>query len=432
MALMERLVYAVTGVLLLIGAVKVAITPALEQAAVVLGGPLVVVAGALLMAWAAMTGFAVTGPVWASRVEMVWLELSALLRRRTGRAVGTIAVTAATCGVLAAAASSGSGPGMNVVLTVVVVSVSGAAAVTGQHLDRSGLVRTLAVGCGAVGTGIVCSAAGVIPLVVLIAGFGYAAALRTPRALDLRRRLRWHPAPPRWELQRAGDVVDSATTSALMMETAALQLLRDRQLPPNRRPGPRRAGWILLVRAVTSARVAVLLPMIAVPAGIAAVSNPALAVGAVQVATIVFTVRVARNLETWLDSPALRRGHAHRDTHLGMLLAGTTAGLSLVYAAAATAIASLPLAWAATAALLGLLTLLRRLSGRRMGARGGGVLVATPMGGVPVDLTLRVLAGPDVAILAPLLTHQFGAAASLLGATVLTIAYLLVITLRGH
>lgn len=433
MALIERLVYAVAGVLLLIGAGNAIIAPALEQAAAVLAGPLVVAAGGLLMAWAALTGFAVTGPVWASRVELAWSESGGLVRRRTRWAVGTIAVTAATCGVLAAAVavSSGSGPGMSVVLTVAVVSVSGAVAVTGQHLDRSGLLRAVGVGCGAVAAGIVCSAAGPVPVVVLAAGYGYAAALQAPRAFDLRRGLRWHPAPPRWELRRAGDVVDGATASALMMDGAALELLRDRRLPPNRRPGPRRAGWILLVRTITSARVAVLLPLIAVPAGIAAVSSHAVAVGALQVATIIFTVRIARNLETWLDSPALRRGHAHRGNHLVVLLAGAPAGLSFTYAAAAAALASLPLTWAATAALLGLLTLLRRLSGRRMGPRVGA-LVATPMGGVPVDLTRRVLAGPDVAIVAPLVTHQLGTAASLFGATVLTIAYLLVVTSRGH
>jgi hypothetical protein len=80
---------------------------------------------------------------------------------------------------------------------------------------------------------------------------------------------------------------------------------------------------------------------------------------------------------------------------------------------------------------LSVLVVLRRLSGRRLGGRVGA-LVSTAAGAVPIDLTARVAAGPDVLVLGPLLAYALGAPAGALVVTVAVVAYLVLVTGRGR
>ena len=216
-----------------------------------------------------------------------------------------------------------------------------------------------------------------------------------------------------------------------MLDGAARELLRDTRLPPGRRRLRASGALLLTVRTMTSSRVAALLPVLALPAGVGVVWGAGVAAAALQVVTMVFAIRCARPVETWLDSAALRRTFALPGRSVPTMLVGSAAALVVAYAACGALIAGVPLLWVPVAVGLSVLVVLRRLSGRRLGGRVGA-LVSTAMGGVPMDLTARVTAGSDVLVLGPLLTYALGAPAAALMVTAGVAAYASLLTRRGR
>jgi hypothetical protein len=225
--------------------------------------------------------------------------------------------------------------------------------------------------------------------------------------------------------------VDALRTSTVMLDGAARELLRDTRLPPGRRQVRASGAVLLAVRTVTSSRVAALLPVLALPAGVGVVWGAAVAAAGLQVVTMLFAIRCARSLETWLDSAALRRTFALPGRSVPMMLVGSATALVVAYAAGGALLAGVPLLWVPVAVGLAVLVVLRRLSGRRLGGRVGA-LVSTAAGGVPLDLTARVTAGSDVLVLGPLVTYALGAPAAALVVTVAVVAYLVLLTRRGR
>jgi hypothetical protein len=247
-----------------------------------------------------------------------------------------------------------------------------------------------------------------------------------------------HPAqarrrahPPLWELRRAGAVVDALRMAAVMLDATPVSALADAQRAPRRRPLSAPGWLLLLVRAATTSRVVDLLPLVALPAVAGAVGSAHAATAALLVTTYALGAATSRLLDTWADSAALRRVFAARRPSVGALLAGTSTLLTGAAALIATLLAELPVAWAATAVLASALAWMRRLSGRRMGARVGA-LVSTPMGAIPLDLAQRVAAGPDVLVVGLLVLPLLAPALAFVAAGVVAVAYAGVMTARGR
>ncbi len=371
------------------------------------------------------------GPLWATRLELTWLDPLPLIRRRRRRIGVAGLVVSVSLGVVAAAAATRSGlSGAGVgAAAVAVVVLSLALAHVGQLLDVGGWVRGGGLVCAGTAAAILAGNAGAVPLAVLGLAVLYLAALA---ARPQRRPVRGPSAtPPRWELVRAGTFVEALRASTVMLDGSALELVRDTQLPPQRSSTPRRESALFAVRALTSPRVAVLLPALCLPAGAGSIWGTGAAACVLTLTTFFFGWRVSRPLEVFLSHPALRRAYAARGRRLPVLVAGTTLTLTVLYAGAGAATGSLSAYWGLAAAAFSTLGILRRLSGRRLAGRVGALL-STPMGPVPADLARRVIAGTDVAIAGTAVSLTQGAAASAAVVALTTAAYFAVFTLRGR
>lgn len=410
---MERL--SVVGQLLVtfvvIGAVLYALTvvvvvDGLGGARALLGptGLLVVVgAGASAATLAALQRI---GPAWATRLDVTWRDVATLVRgRQRGAALGVVVGAAVLAVVLGAGSHLSGGDTLEItVVSIGAVMVAAVVAWLGQHADRPGTVRGLASGCALLAVGVVCAAAGAVPLLVLAASCLATLVLvaaGAPGSLTLRPRrgLRLSSPPPRWSLERAGRFVEALVTSAITTDTSALELLRGGNAAAARRP---RRPWpvnVFLVRSLTSARVAVMLPLLALPAGMGVVWGAPAAAATVLVATFVLTARAGTALDAWVEHPALRRAYARRGRSVPVLLVASTASLTLAYAAVGVALASLPLLWVVAATGFALLGTLRRVAGRSLIGESGPLL-ATPAGPIPVGVGRRLLAGNDALALA--------------------------------
>ncbi len=109
-----------------------------------------------------------------------------------------------------------------------------------------------------------------------------------------------------------------------------------------------------------------MIPLLAVPAGVDAVWGAPEAAATVMVATFVLTARAGTALDAWVEHPALRRAYAVRGRCVPVLLVASTASLTLAYAVAGAALASLPLLWVVAATGFALLGTLRRVAGRSL------------------------------------------------------------------
>ena len=426
----EVAIGAALGAGVLVGVAQAFIGPALRRAVVVFPDAEVNALLALTAAGGALAAAHSLGPVWASRTDLLWRSHPVLLARRTAAAAaGFVVCAAATGGVTAIAArateggSAGPGP-----LTAGAVLLAGVVALAFQRLGRPGWTAGAAAGCTVAVLAVLAVPAGALPLTVLLAGAAYVGAVRSLGRGTVARPRQWHEHPPCWELLRAAEFVDALRTTTVMMDGVALELLRDTRLSARAAAG-RPPALLLLTRIVTAPRTATLLPLLVLPAAVREVWGAGAAVWALQVTTIVFSWRVSRLLEVYLGSAVLRRMYAVPGNHLGGKLLTATAVCVAGYAAVAAALSSLSPPWVFVALLVSLLSLLRRASGRRLAGRVGP-LVSTPMGGIPLDLASRVVAGPDVLVLAPVVTTAVGAGPALVALLIVTVLYLLVTITR--
>ncbi len=400
---------------------------------------------ALLASSAALAAFTRLGPLWASRVELLWRDPSALLRRRAWHYVVVSVSAAVSLGAVCAAASQRAGLGVDA--GVVVAGTVGGGALVAWAAQRSDSARAVGglgpvAGLGAVG--LLCLNAGAVPSMVMVAGVGWVVLLallgsRLPAAsawASSRRRAwrglwQWRQPPARWELVRAGAFVDALMMSAIMLDGAPLELLRDSRLRPSRLRLPRNDSGVLLGRALSTARVAALVPLAALPAGVHVLLGASAAAATLTVLTYLFGWRVARSLDAYLDFVALRRTFALRRRRLQVLLVGSVVLPVVAYAGLAAAVASLPFGWVIACSAVALLGVLRRHSGRRLTGQAGALL-STPMGAIPMDLARRVVAGLDVAIVSTVIAWRGPAGPCAIAAVIALVGYAVLITSRGR
>ncbi|HEY0189302.1 MAG TPA: hypothetical protein VGC67_17580 [Cellulomonas sp.] len=365
-------------------------------------GRLAVVAG-LAVAGTVLIALGRVGPIWLTAAEHQWHDLPTLLRRRR-RAVRVAGAALALTGALVTAAAVPGGPWVAVpaaMAAAVVIALAAAVVALGQRQDRAALVGTvgLVLAAASIGLAGLLSGRGTVPLLAVALALTAALALRAPSSVRVTGPGHPRPAPPRWELRRAGAVVEALAMSTVMLDGTPPLAAQDAQLAPRRRrltvPAPLRP----LARLLSSSRVVDLLVTVAVPAAVLAAAGQVAAVGCLLVLTTLFSRPVTRLLDTWADSPALARTfRTGRRPSLGTVLAATSLVLVLGYASLGCALAGLDGTWGPVAAALAALVWARRLSGRRLGTRVGA-LISTPAGAIPVDLARRVLAGPDVLVL---------------------------------
>lgn len=372
------------------------------------------------------------GPVWATRLELQWGDPFVLLRGRQRLvAVGVCAAALLTGAVLAVGSPAGgvafwSGP-----VSALVVLLSGMVAYAGECLDAYGWVQLGGAGAGAVAAVVLCATAGLVPLLTLTVAV-VAAVLLTPFRGRPAGVTRWARVPARWNLVRSGAFVEALRTSVVMMDAATIQLVRDSELPPTRSRSRGREAVILLVRTITSGRVAAVLPALPLAAGAHAIWGGNAGAAVLVIACFFFAGRSSAALVAYLEQPSLRRAYAPRGRLIPSLLTATTVGLTAAYAALGAALAGLPPGTAMLSLGVALLGVLRRVSGRRLNGRVGA-LISTPMGPVPLDLGRRVVAGNDALILGAMVAFSgvTGLAASCV-VVLLAPAYWIVFTARGR
>lgn len=210
------------------------------------------------------------------------------------------------------------------------------------------------------------------------------------------------------ELARAGQVVGALTTSTLMLDGAALEVLAARRRLARRgrhpsRPG-RGGGLIgLLVhegRAILRRRRQVLVALTAcLGALVVGLLLGRLAGTALAALAAFHVVRAsAGGLTIWLTTPGLRRALPHHPAAVTAVLASAPFVLAVV--GAGIAVSALGLAWWAP-----LLIALCATAGAMRASdppQGLGVVVSTPGGAVHTGLVLRLVHGTDLALLGAL------------------------------
>lgn len=386
---------------------------------------------ALAAAGGVLGALIATGPVGMTRAALTWClgtpRLSARLHRRAfwsrAAAAGVIAGVAGLTSVLVAWSSLAPGQRSAAVtggiLAGVLAGVAAAALATGGQVRagaREGarrvavllfaaglLVWYLAsfdvVNLGAAGA----SAAAAAGLAVVVLP-GLALAPAAVRALT-------RGSIPLEELLRSGDAVDRLTAATVMLSARPLKR------PPSSRRGfglgalPARArtrpAWIALVDARrTIARpgvllaAAVLVPMTASLTRLAGASA-----GCLVLTVLAFGLarRVAGWYRGWLSTPGLRALLPFEGRAATLVLLAAPALVAAVFALASVVVAGLPGWWVVTATLAALVGVHREAAAERREGDAGALLVATPAGGIPVFVVLRLLAGWDVAVIAGLL-----------------------------
>lgn len=374
------------------------------------------------------------GPVWATRAELQWREPFSLLRHRQRFAALVICAVAVVVGVIVSLGSHAGGIATiwGGPVSVLIVLLCAVLSYVGECLDACGWLQAGGASAGAITAAVLCHAAGWVPLLVLAATLVVAAALwsceKHQRAGTGLRRAR---VPARWTLVRAGAVVEALRASVVMLDAAALQIVRDSQLSPTRARLPGREATIVLGRAITSRRVICVLPALPLAAGASAIWGAHVAATVLVIACFVFAWRSSALLDAYLEQPSLPRAYAPRGRFIPSLLAITTIALTGAYAIAGAVVASLPISAAVLCLGVALLGVLRRISGRHL-AGEVGALISTPMGPVPVDLGQRVVAGSDALIVGGLIA--FGGAGLITALVVLLAvpAYWVLFTVRGR
>ena len=367
------------------------------------------------------------GPGWASPRDLAWRPVAALVARRQLLAILTVSGAACVLAVMLAFASQQLGYNSEAIVVTSSATMLAAAALAwlAQHLDQPAALRALTLVCAATAVVLICAPAGALTLGVLASPALVALALRAAGAPGRSRRRhvwRWRLTnpPPRWSLTRAGAFVEAMVATAITTDAATLELLRSLEATAARRPARPWLPALVVLRALTSARLSATLPSLVLPAGVSAVWGPPAGAAALILLTIVVTARAGTSLATWIEYPSMHRTYASTGPRVPALLVATPLALTAA-AAGATALASLPLTWAVAASCFAILTALRRITGRSLIGRSGPLL-ATAAGPVPLAVVLRLLAGPDVALVA-LLTIPAGAATSAtVGAILLALA----------
>jgi hypothetical protein len=423
------------GAAMLYGLATVVLAPAVERLRPVVGSAELLAVVCLGLGGVVLRALSRGGPLWTTPPELQWRPLVPLLTHRRWLLVTGIAAASVVVGAMWVGSAGVVTP--SVVLEGVVVLGSclavGCTAMLGQQLDRASTLGWLGflLECLAIAVALHGGSHGLVPTAVLVAAGAYAVVVQASSLRDGAHAPRWRPWPPRWELRRAGDVVGAARDATVMLDGAALELVRDVQLAARRRRLTVPAAVRPFVRTLSSSRVAVMLPAVALPAALAGAGDQGIAVAGLLVVVAVFGARAGRLLDVYVDTPSLVRTYAVARPRLLVVLVSTTLAMMCTYAVAGALLAGLNPLWAVTAATVAVIAWLRRLSGRRLGARVGALL-STPMGSIPIDLALRVVAGYDVLAVALLVLP--GVAAHLAFGSCLAVAagYFLALTARGR
>ncbi|WP_026877205.1 hypothetical protein [Jiangella gansuensis] len=373
-------------------------------------------------AWIAGWHFAGPLAVPAARLHwLVWRQHPAQLLRSAAAQVLLVSMALATlvavvAGLaLAAVGLPAVGPSVAVWLTLELLVV---ATMYLQRRDLDGPARWAAFAAGAAGVSVAAgeawgpagvvaagAVAGIVVTAALVAAIRRGATARRGRAAEL---------TPRWQLYRGARHRWAVSAGFTLMEGEVVRLVRQRDQTTRRRPIPAAAyRWprplgLSAVVLLRSTRPVAAIGVLAVPLAFAANeilgSTPAVTVLVLTQFALVMTT--ARAAETWLTSEALPRIWGAGAHETSAALAAPCVAAGLVLAATAVIGFSLPPAAGAVLAALPVAILLRRRSARRPAA--GLTLISTPMGAVSVQSVNKVIAGPDVALLAVLVADGLG------------------------
>lgn len=340
--------------------------------------------------------------LWATAAELIWGDLDRLLR---GRArirlvlLGTMVLAPVALVAVATGSTTVAGSGAWLWTTAAVAAVMGGVSALLPHLDRAawvGLVQWAATVTGlallswSAGAVVIGAFVAVLTVLFLWARAGLPAGPDGP--------LRWYATPPRWELARAGRAVQAWHHAAMMFDAAPLELERDLRAGTRRQPVTFRRPLVVVLSRIASAQRSVAgLLLIPLVAGATDMWGEPAGVTALVVTTYGWASAVTPALDAFLDQEALRRTYAHRPA-FGVELASSSTFLVVSLVMLSATLAGLG-AWHMLATVLvAALAWVRRAQGRRLAGRVGALL-ATPAGGIPVDLANRAVAGPDMLVL---------------------------------
>ncbi len=258
-----------------------------------------------------------------------------------------------------------------------------------------------------VGTGVVIGAAVAWGWAVGVATGGAIAAamvVELGREPNLRR-----PRPgltPQWQLRRAATNRWATVASLQTLDPSVAGLSRTGRAGRTGGPPPghlRRLPWapgLAAVVALRNLRTGAVPALVSMLGGLVVHQVWATTAALVVVLTLetVVTIWLARPLEAWRTTPSVRR--TWTPPRSGAALALALPSLLVSWAVAVAAALVIRPTWPALVvmAVLPAAVLWRRSRAGRSDL--GDVLLATPLGPVPVDLLDRVAAGPDVLVIA--------------------------------
>jgi hypothetical protein len=212
-------------------------------------------------------------------------------------------------------------------------------------------------------------------------------------------------AIPLAELRRAGDLVDRISLSAVTLTSVSLDIAPRPRPPLRLRAILLRMRWNAAKLALVDARRAMArwrnlvvgVALIPLPGSIVHLIGPSWGCVVLVVLAYVVTAHLARWFFAWNASTSLKFLVPFGDRAVRAALLATPVTGGLIFAVGAVWCAQLPAAWIGSSLIVAVIGVWRRLSVKPSRA-DFDVLIATPIGTVPVGLTLRLMAGWDVAL----------------------------------
>lgn len=359
-------------------------------------------------------GWYFAGPLAISAARLQWLvwrrDPTRWLRHETARALVAAAVLATIIAVVAGLALAEAGSPHNIAAFVVWVVLELLVVITIflQRRDLDGIARLIPVVLGVAGVVLITGEAWT-GLVAVIVGTGLMIGLIATRPRRLQLSGSQGELAPRWQLERAARNRWSVGAGVALMDGEIVRIVRQRDAKVTKRllpafvylrPWPINLSLAVLARGLHSIALSVALGL---PLAFAALEilGPLPAVLVIVLLEFFMTVAMSRSVQTWVTSNALPRIWAAEGSQVVIALAMPCLAVCLATAVIATIGLSLPLSVG-----LVLVVLPAAIMWRRHSAHDGGrdfALVSTPIGAVSVQAVNRVIAGPDMVLIALLL-----------------------------